>query len=245
MSGKPLTKRWVKLPETRLHVELLYHTPAPEKACAAAARQCYSPRGASELMQALSDEEATRLVRQVVKSGHHSVLEHASFTFAAEGISRACTHQLVRHRLASYSQQSQRYVKAKDFNYIVPQSVKAKGKERQFADFMAAAAALYAELGEAGIDKEDARFVLPNACETKIVITMNSRELLHFFEKRTCSRAQWEIRALAGEMLRLCKEKAPIIFENAGPSCVSRLECREGKMSCGRWKSIQGARLVE
>ena len=233
------------MPETGLHVVLLYNTPEPEKACAAAARQCYSTRGASELMDALTDEEATRLIRQVVKSGHHSVLEHASFTFAAEGISRACTHQLVRHRLASYSQQSQRYVKAKDFNYIVPASVKAKGKEKQFTDFMAAAAALYAELGEAGVDKEDARFVLPNACETKIVITMNCRELLHFFEKRTCTRAQWEIRALANEMLKLCKEKAPVIFGDAGAACVSRLECREGKMSCGRWKSIKGARLVE
>ncbi|MFH0834779.1 MAG: FAD-dependent thymidylate synthase [Candidatus Micrarchaeota archaeon] len=229
--------------ETRLSVKLLYNTPNPDSAAAAAARQCYSAKGAAELMESLSHDEVTKLVRQVVRSGHHSVLEHASFTFAAEGISRACTHQLVRHRLASYSQQSQRYVKAKDFDYIVPESIKKKGKEREFADFMKASAAVYADLCDAGIDKEDARFVLPNACETKIVVTMNARELLHFFEKRACVRAQWEIRALAEEMMRLCKEEAPLIFENAGPSCVCNLVCPEGKMSCGRWKNIPGCVL--
>ncbi|PIO06566.1 thymidylate synthase (FAD) [Candidatus Micrarchaeota archaeon CG08_land_8_20_14_0_20_59_11] len=229
--------------ETHLSVKLLYNTPNPDSAAAAAARQCYSAKGASELLEALSQDEVAKLVRQVVKSGHHSVLEHASFTFAAEGISRACTHQLVRHRIASYSQQSQRYVKAKDFNFIMPASVKTKGKEREFIDFMAASAALYSSLCDSGIGKEDARFVLPNACETKIVVTMNGRELLHFFEKRTCSRAQWEIRALAEEMMRLCKERAPLIFENAGPSCVCNLVCPEGKMSCGRWKSVPGCVL--
>ncbi|VVB67217.1 Thymidylate synthase ThyX [Candidatus Norongarragalina meridionalis] len=229
--------------ETHLSVKLLYNTPNPDSAAAAAARQCYSAKGASELMESLSHDEVAKLVRQVVKSGHHSVLEHASFTFAAEGLSRACTHQLVRHRIASFSQQSQRYVKAKDFDFIMPASIKAKGKEREFADFMAASAALYSSLCDSGVDKEDARFVLPNACETKIVITMNGRELLHFFEARTCARAQWEIRSLAEEMMRLSKERAPIMFENAGPSCVSKGVCLEGKMSCGRWKNIPGCIL--
>ncbi|PIT85183.1 thymidylate synthase (FAD) [Candidatus Micrarchaeota archaeon CG10_big_fil_rev_8_21_14_0_10_59_7] len=229
--------------ETRLSVKLLCNTPNPDSAAAAAARQCYSAKSASELMDSLSSDEVAKLVRQVVKSGHHSVLEHASFTFAVEGVSRACTHQLVRHRIASYSQQSQRYVRAKDFDYVVPESIKKNGKAAEFAGFMHAAADLYSRLCDAGIDKEDARFVLPNACETKIVITMNCRELLHFFEKRTCSRAQWEIRALAEEMMRLCKEKAPLVFETAGPSCVSKGVCYEGKMSCGRWKNIPGCVL--
>lgn len=232
--------------EVNLNIELLYHTQEPERACAAAARQCYSARGAGELKDDLSEEEVAKLIRQIVKSGHHSVLEHASFTFAVEGVSRACTHQLVRHRLASYSQQSQRYVKAKDFSFIVPPMVKADAKALEaFNAAMTDSARAYSQLIEAGVKKEDARFVLPNACETKIVITMNCRELLHFFEKRTCVRAQWEIRAMAEEMLRLCKEKAPLIFEEAGPSCVSRKECREGSRSCGRWKAIEGARLVE
>ena len=226
--------------ETKLNVVLLEHTPDPDRLCAAAARQCYSARGASELSQSLSREEIEKLIGMVVKSGHHSVLEHASFTFAIEGVSRACSHQLVRHRIASYSQQSQRYVKAGGFAYVVPRTVKGTEREKEFHDFMGKAAEFYSALLEAGAKKEDARFVLPNACETKIVVTMNCRELLHFFEKRTCARAQWEIRAMAEKMLELCKEVSPLIFSNAGPSCVSKLECREEK-SCGKWKAIEGA----
>jgi len=229
----------IALSETSLNVVLLEHTPNPDRLCAAAARQCYSARGASELLESLSNEEVGKLVKMLLKSGHHSVLEHASFTFAVEGISRACSHQLVRHRIASYSQQSQRYVNAGDFNYIVPESIQG-GQRKRFEEFMGEAAELYGEFVDSGVKKEDARFVLPNACETKIVITMNCRELLYFFEKRTCARAQWEIRAMAEKMLELCKQVSPLIFENAGPSCVSKLECREEK-SCGKWKTIEGA----
>ncbi len=225
--------------ETKLNVVLLEHTPDPDRLCAAAARQCYSARGASELSQSLSREEIEKLIKMVVKSGHHSVLEHASFTFAIEGISRACSHQLVRHRIASYSQQSQRYVKAGGFSYVIPPSIQGDHRKR-FQAFMGEAAKLYAEIVDSGIKKEDARFLLPNACETKIVVSMNCRELLHFFEKRTCTRAQWEIRAMAEKMLELCQQVSPLIFSNAGPSCVSNLECREEK-SCGKWKAIEGA----
>ena len=181
--------------------------------------------------------------------GHHSPLEHVSFTFAVEGVSRALTHQLVRHRIASYSQQSQRYVNLdKTFDYIMPPSIeKNEVTTTVFENAMKDIKRYYDYLVDSleesyisnGMNKreankkaiEDARYVLPNACETKIVFTMNVRTLLHFFEKRCCSRAQWEIRNLANEMLRQCKEISPILFSSAGPTCKKGY-CTEGKMSC-------------
>jgi thymidylate synthase (FAD) len=172
-------------------------------------------------------------------------LEHATFTFGIEGISRACSHQLVRHRIASYSQQSQRYVNAKTFNYIIPESIKRdKELKKKFEAFIKNSAETYATLSNAGIRDEDARFVLPNACETKIVVTMNARALLNFFKERICMRAQWEIRALAEKMLEECMEVAPVIFKYAGPSCETEMVCRQGKRSCGKYKTIKGARAV-
>ncbi len=217
-----------------MQVELLYHTPDPERAIATAARLCYAPVGASELMETMSEERVQSVLSTIMKSGHFSTLEHASYTFAIDGVSRALTHQLVRHRLASFNQQSQRYVKFKDgLNTVKPHTV-AKDPQASalFDEAIEAAVAAYEKLLEAGIPAEDARYLLPNAAETKIVVTMNVRELLHFFELRCCNRAQWEIRELAHTMLELVRPTAPYVFMDAGPSCV-RGVCSEGKMTCG------------
>lgn len=217
-----------------MDVRLLFHTPEPERAIAAAARLCYAPVGAAELLEEMSDEAVRRVLKTIITSGHTSALEHAVYSFAVDGVSRAMTHQLVRHRLASYNQQSQRYVTyAEDPRFIVPPSVAADPAAAEaYREATAAAFASYRALVDAGIAAEDARYLLPNAMETKIVITMNVRELLHFFELRCCKRAQWEIRELALAMLALAEPTAPYIFMDAGASC-RRGPCREGKMTCG------------
>ncbi|WP_251213207.1 FAD-dependent thymidylate synthase [Adlercreutzia murintestinalis] len=217
-----------------MQVELLYHTPDPERAIATAARLCYAPVGASELMETMPEERVKSVLTTIMASGHFSTLEHASFTFAIDGVSRALTHQLVRHRLASFNQQSQRYVKFQEgLPYVKPRSIaEIPEADDLFEDIMDAVSATYARMLELGIPAEDARFILPNAVETKIVTTMNARELLHFFEVRCCNRAQWEIRELAHQMLALVKPVAPFIFMDAGASCV-RMGCSEGKMTCG------------
>ena len=217
-----------------MDVRLLFHTPEPERAIAAAARLCYAPVGAAELLETMGEEAAHRVLKTIITSGHTSTLEHASYTFAIDGVSRALTHQLVRHRLASYNQQSQRYVSyAEEPEFIVPPSVAADPVAlKRFKSASAAAFDGYRALIEAGIAPEDARYLLPNAMETKIVVTMNVRELLHFFELRCCKRAQWEIRDLALAMLDLAEPTAPYIFMDAGASC-RRGPCREGKMTCG------------
>lgn len=217
-----------------MDVRLLYHTPEPERAVAVAARLCYAPIGAAELMDEMDDDAVTKVLRVIMTSGHFSALEHASYTFAIDGVSRAMTHQLVRHRLASYNQQSQRYVSfAEEPDFIVPPRVAADPEaEARFNEATAAAFAAYRALIDSGVDAEDARYLLPNAVETKIVVTMNIRELLHFFELRCCRRAQWEIREVALAMLELVEPTAPYIFMDAGASC-RRGPCREGKMTCG------------
>ena len=217
-----------------MHVELLYHTPNPERAIATAARLCYAPVGASELMETMSDERIQSVLSTIMASGHFSTLEHASYTFAVDGISRALTHQLVRHRLASFNQQSQRYVKFKDgLDVIKPESVAANEETSALFDkAIQTAVDVYTKLLDSGVPAEDARYLLPNAAETKIVITMNVRELLHFFNLRCCNRAQWEIRQLAWKMLDLVRPTAPFVFLDAGPSCM-RGPCSEGKMTCG------------
>lgn len=227
------------MPQAQLRVTLLTHTPDPEKTCALAARTCYSGADGDALQALVSQKDQAAFLRRIVASGHFSVLEHASFTFLAEGVSRALLAQLTRHRIASFSVQSQRYVSlAGGFGYIVPPRIAALGPDAQaeFEKQMAQMQTWYAEwqsrLGNGEGANEDARFVLPNACETHITFTMNARELLHFFSLRCCNRAQWEIRALAREMLRLCKQVAPVIFENAGPGCVHGA-CPEGEKSCG------------
>jgi len=217
-----------------MNVHLILHTPDPERAVAVAARLCYAPVGAAELMEGLSDEAVEKVLRTIMTSGHFSALEHANYTFAIDGISRAMTHQLVRHRLASYNQQSQRYVSfAEEPCFIIPpQIAENSDAAEKYNAANAAAFAAYREMIDAGIAAEDARYLLPNAMETKIVVTMNARELLHFFELRCCKRAQWEIRDVALKMLELVEPTAPYIFMDAGASC-RRGPCREGKMTCG------------
>lgn len=218
-----------------MQVELLYHTPDPERAVATAARLCYAPIGATELMESLDEERIHKVLKTIMAGGHFSTLEHASYTFAIDGVSRALTHQLVRHRLASFNQQSQRYVKFADgLDVIKPASIEANDEaSRLFDEMIDKTVEAYKAFLEMDIPAEDARYILPNAAESKIVVTMNIRELLHFFSLRCCNRAQWEIRELAWKMLELARPTAPFIFADAGPGCV-RGACPEGKMTCGK-----------
>ena len=222
-----------------MKVSLLTHTPDPERAVAAASRQCYSKHSATKAFTEFGPEDIRRQLGIILKNGHLSVLEHASFTFAIEGISRACSHQLVRHRIASYSQQSQRFVRLKEIEFVVPEKIAADPRSNKiFADTLNTCREAYSQLVEAGMPAEDARYVLPNAAPTKIVVTMNARALNNFFELRCCLSAQWEIRQLADEMLSLVKAVAPIIFGNAGPYCITRKTCPEGKYDCPKWVEL-------
>ena len=248
-----------------MKVKLLSHTPDPEKLVATAAKLCYSSSDIGSLREGLTPEKTAEFINMLVSIGHESVMEHVSFTFGIEGISRACSHQLVRHRIASYSQKSQRYVNENGFEFITPPEIEAipEAKE-EFDRMMNEITASYDKIADIlteshksrfiaeGLDEksasskarklanEDARFILPNACETKIVVTMNVRSLFNFFRHRCCNRAQWEIRAVANEMLRLCLEAAPNIFSHAGPSCVAEGKCPEGKMTCGKMNEVKG-----
>jgi thymidylate synthase (FAD) len=232
------------VPVTELRLELLAHTPEPLALLFAAFRQCYSPGQAADLWPRLLGGDITRreqadFVRRVLESGHTSPVEHVSFTFAASGVSRVLTHQLVRHRIASYSQQSQRYVDAAQFAHVLPPSIAGNPEAAAvFARFMDESAAVYRQLtallGE-GNAREDARFVLPQAAASAIVLTMNCRSLLNFFENRCCLRAQWEIRRLAGGMLRICADVLPELFAGAGARCERLGYCPEGTFSCGRY----------
>ncbi len=241
-----------------MKVYLIAHTAAPEKLVAAAAKLCYAKSGAGELMGGMTDTKAQEFVEMLASMGHESPTEHVSFTFAIEGVSRALLAQITRHRIASFSVQSQRYVDLKEFAYITPPAIAnnpaaaarfAQSMQRDLEDYIAITEALEQEylkqyIAEGMNDKaaktkankqaiEDARFVLPNACETKMMVTMNTRSLQNFFRHRCCQRAQWEIRALADEMLKLASEAAPSLFVGSGPGCVGG-PCPEGKMSCGR-----------
>ena len=249
---------------SELKVKLLSHTPEPEKLVATAAKLCYSSSDIESLRDGLDEDKISGFIDMLTSIGHESVMEHVTFTFGIEGISRACSHQLVRHRIASYSQKSQRYVSENGFEFITPPSVaelpEAKSEyDRVIAEIMESYEKIAAlltdkhtkELIAEGLDEktarskatklanEDARFILPNACETKIVVTMNVRSLFNFFRHRCCNRAQWEIRAVANEMLRQCLEVAPNIFSHAGPSCVADGKCPEGKMTCGKINEVR------
>ncbi len=232
-------------------VTLITYTAEAEKLVCAAAKLCYAA-DASTVFDHGEGEVKTFLTR-LRKMGHLSPFEHASYTFLLEGVSRALTHQLVRHRIASYSQRSQRYVTHDTFDYIVPPSFEGKTVATEggsvdaveyYRSVMAATADAYQRLldalGGGGEEaKQDARYVLPNATETKIIVSMNARELFHFFGERLCMRAQWEIRRTADEMLRLAKEATPVIFGGIGPKCVGLGRCPEGKMSCGRFEEMK------
>ncbi len=219
-----------------LKVKLLSYTPQPEKLCGVAARSCISRKTPSELMD-LPEEKLNEALSKALSKGHHSVIEHANFTFSLEGISRACTHQLVRHRIASYSQQSQRHVELSELNYVKPPSILKNNEALKiFEECLKAIDETYRTLIKMNIPLEDARYILPNAASTNIVVTMNARELLHFFELRCCLHAQWEIRKVAWEMLKKVKKVAPKIFEKAGPPCISKGECPEKDFSCPFFK---------
>jgi len=226
-----------------MKVKLLDYTPEPERVVAMAARLCYSAIGAEELSERLSEEKVREMVEKMVASGHASTIEHVSFTFGIEGVSRVLTHQLVRHRIASYDQQSQRYVAEHDFEYITPHTIEEKPEARAKYDaLLEQIRKAYDDLVEMGIPKEDARYVLANATETKILVTMNARSLLHFFQLRCCNRAQWEIREMAYKMLEEVQKVAPTLFKNAGASCVSTGRCPEGAMTCGKFQEMMKLR---
>lgn len=240
-----------------IKVEIIAHTPDPEKVVAMAAKLCYSSKHIDEIDESLDSDAVFKFIEKLSDLGHESPLEHISFTFGVEGVSRALLAQITRHRIASFSVQSQRYVTVNNFDYVIPPEIEQDAESKEtFFEAMSDAYNAYNKLhsrlthiykerlvadgvssAKAHADakkkaNEDARFVLPNACETRMVFTMNARELLHFFSLRCCNRAQWEIRALADEMLRQVKEICPAIFKNAGPGCV-RGKCSEGAMSCG------------
>ena len=233
------------MPEKHLKVTLIAHTPDPETTCALAARTCYSALDFDGLQNLVHEKDQAAFLKRILASGHTSVLEHASFTFAVEGVSRALLAQVTRHRIASFSVQSQRYVSlAEGFGYVIPPRIKALGDEavREYERQMEQMRQWYGQwqekLGLGEGSNEDARFVLPNACETHITMTLNCRELLHFFSLRCCNRAQWEIREMARQMLALCKKEAPVIFEAAGPGCV-RGHCPEGAKTCGQAAQVR------
>ena len=229
-----------------MNIKLISFTPEAERKVAMAARLCYSPIGAAELEEKMSDVQVKNLVEKILSMGHFSTLEHASFTFAVEGVSRVLTHQLVRHRIASYSQQSQRYVKEHDFEFVVPPSVAANPEARErFTELMEEIRAVYGELTAMGVHQEDARYCLSNATETKILVTMNARALFNFFELRCCTRAQWEIRKMAELMLQEVRAVAPTLFAKAGPTCISEGYCREGDLSCGRLEVIKAQATIK
>lgn len=245
------------------NVTLIACTPEPEKVVAAAAKLCYSNAGIEQITQDLTAQKTAGFVDMLSEIGHESPIEHAVFTFGIEGVSRSFLAQVTRHRIASYSVKSQRYVAELHFEYVVPPAIEAVPEAKEeFLRAMEEDQLHYVrirtlltekhkkELMEEGRDErsalsaarkmanEDARFVLPNACETKLICTFNARELLHFFSLRCCNRAQWEIRSVADQMLRLAKEAAPHLFRFAGPPCV-RGACTEGKMSCGRAEEVR------
>lgn len=234
------------MPEVFQNVKLLTHTPNPENVAAMAAKLCYSKANIENLQDKIEKKSQINFIQKLINMGHESALEHVTFTFAIEGVSRALLAQLTRHRIASFSVQSQRYVDYEDgFGYVIPPSIEKLGLIHidRYESQMEQIHKWYNEwktiLGDKGeSSNEDARFILPNACETKIIVTMNARELRHFFSLRMCNRAQWEIRELAKEMLRLCLEVAPSLFFDAGPGCI-RGHCPEGAKSCGKAAEVR------
>ena len=244
-------------------VTLLAASCIPEKMVASAAKLCYSPANIDTLMDGLTEEKTAGFIDMLTEIGHASPIEHASFTFGIEGVSRSLLAQITRHRIASFSVQSQRYVKENHFSFVVPPEIAAVPEAREeFLRAMEEDQRHYEKIADLLMEKhmkdfcaqgmdeksarkkaekkaiEDARFVLPNACETKMICTFNARSLLNFFAVRCCNRAQWEIRDVACQMLDLVKAQAPHLFRYAGPGCL-RGACPEGKMSCGKMKEVR------
>lgn len=229
-----------------MKVTMLSHTENPEQVIAAAAKLCYSQKAdISTLLSDLTPEKVEKFVQKLESLHHESPVEHVSFTFGIEGVSRALLAQITRHRVgASFSVRSQRYCSEEDFQYVVPESIKRHEKHCvRYKALMADIQNFYNKLVELGVPKEDARMVLPNACHTRMVVTMNVRELWHFFNLRCCTRAQSEIRELANTMLKLCKEVSPLLFAHAGAACVKGY-CPEGSMSCGKAPTLDALRTA-
>ncbi len=225
--------------------ELIRYTEKPEETIALSAKLCYSESSPSELMEKLSCSDVEKFVKMLKNMGHLSTFEHASFSFAITGVSRALLAQITRHRIASFSVRSQRYVSMDDFNYLIPPSIEALGQKavERYESQMKQCGEWYKEWqqelgGKCETANEDARFVLPNACETNMILTMNARELLHFFSLRCCNRAQWEIRDIAWQMLEQVIKVAPSIFSGAGAGCVSG-KCPEGIKTCGKATEVK------
>lgn len=241
-----------------INVKLLQYTPEPEKVISAAAKLCYSSSGVKDILNGLTEDKVEKFLSMLMDMGHESPIEHVSFTFGIEGVSRSLLAQITRHRIASYSVKSQRYVSEGQFEYVIPPEIEAIPEAKKlYIDTMEHDQKVYNELSDMlkkkhyevflseGMDEkqakskaekkaiEDARFVLPNSCETKMVVTMNARSLMNFFRHRCCNRAQWEIRELAYKMLMLVREVAPTLFKLSGPACLQG-KCPEGKMSCGK-----------
>lgn len=228
-----------------MKVTLISYTKDPEKIVAAAVRQCYSKDAAVKIKNKLTDAERTKLIKMVIGSGHTSTIEHVSFTFAIEGVSRVLTHELVRHRIASYSQQSQRYINGKNFEFVIPPTIAAKKEAKDlFNATIKELGEKYQKFIELGIPKEDARFILPNATDVKIVVTMNARSLFNFLARRMCNRAQWEIRTMATLIHRELMKVAPKIFRYAGPTCKTEDICWEGERHCGLPDKIKTIKLL-
>lgn len=259
-----------------IKVKLISHTPNPEKTIASAAKLCYSPSSIDDIMDGLTESKIASFVDMLATIGHESPIEHASFTFGIEGISRACSHQLVRHRIASYSQQSQRYVDGNTFDFVTPPEIaKDEYALKEYNEAIEMQKQAYTKVRDALVLKqikehlnvkevenpvelmetfkndnkkeysafqklanEDARFILPNASTTSLVVTMNARSLMNFFSHRCCNRAQWEIRDMAIQMYKLCYKVAPHLFKLAGPPCTRGI-CTEGKMTCGKQKEVK------
>ncbi len=236
------------MPQVQPKVKLIRYTPAPEELVALAGKLCYSPADLDDLSAGIAEKDQSKYLNRLMDMGHLSPVEHASFTFGIEGVSRSLLAQITRHRIASFSVQSQRYVALGDdetgFDYIMPPAIEALGEEdaaeyrRQMDTINGWYQAWRKKLGTGEKSNEDARFVLPNAAATRMLVTMNARELQHFLSLRCCSRAQWEIRAVAWQMLALAHEAAPALFDQAGPGCL-RGPCPEGKKSCGKAAEVK------
>jgi len=232
--------------KAEMRVYLVGSTSDPEKVVGVAIRRCYSDKPVTGLLETVTPEKRGELIRMVESVGHTSTTEHTLFTVAVEGISRIATHQLVRHRLASYSQESQRYVdlSKKPLVYIMPPSIEKRPKAAKlFAERMNQAEKDYKDLLVEGVLPEDARFVLPHNVETKIVVSLNARGWNEMLTKRLCRRAQWEIRGMAIAATKLLRNESPNLFDNVGPTCKTQGICWEGKKSCGLWKQIEGGEL--
>jgi len=236
--------------QKKLKVILLRHTLSPEETIALSAKLCYSKSTIEDLKEKISQKDQSAFIEKLMGMGHESVLEHVTFSFGVEGVSRVLLAQLTRHRIASFSVQSQRYVSYENgFGFIMPDSIAALGEEavQEYQKQMDTIESWYVEwqkkLGKGEKSNEDARFVLPNACETRLVVTMNVRELRHFFSLRMCNRAQWEIRRMAEEMFKICFDIAPALFMDAGPACI-RGKCPEGEKTCGMAPEIRKNREV-